>query len=475
MDWYNGVSGPCLELLVVITGDAKRFIGRQFNDSSVQNDMKRWRFKVIDRNGKPYVEFTQNRVITVPAAFDQRQRAETMEAAKLAGLNVLKLVNEPTAAAVAFGMREKGNKTVLIYDFGGGTFDVSILKCQDGGHFEILSSAGHMHIGGQDIDNIIVNYAIEEYNKSHPNKFPEDKPKFMRRLNEACTKAKIELSGQIKSTMISVDLANDQDWKVDLNKAKFNEMIQSTIAGTLKIVDQALSRASLKTQDIDYVILAGGSTRIQLVREMLTEKFSKEKIWCKINPDEAVAIGASLIASSMQRDTPISLKLNIQEKTPLSLGVDYRHDYFAVVIPRGTVYPCKLDRVGGTSVDNQKEAEMTIYEGERKKASSNRKIGRVNLILENQNAKSSYKIKNIFEIDGNGILHVTTVEVDTENSANLEIQYDGLSYKEDDIQRVLAEAEAHKEEDADFESKLNSLKILEELLEQLNELKTMVQ
>ncbi|PAV79805.1 hypothetical protein WR25_09298 [Diploscapter pachys] len=402
MDWYDSVSGPCLKLLVV-TGDAKRFIGRQFNDSSVQNDMKRWRFKVIDRNGKPHVEFTQNRGARVRSA--EQISSEV--------LKYMKKIAEAT-----FALKNSMMKVELIPEL----FTQANSRCSDNGPGSIRSTSTSGNYGSR-----------------------------------------------------QVDLANDQDWKVDLSKAKFNEMIQSTIAGTLKIVDQALGRASLKTQDIDYVILAGGSTRIQLVREMLTEKFSKEKIWCKINPDEAVAIGASLIASSMQRDTPISLKLNIQEKTPLSLGVDYRHDYFAVVIPRGTVYPCKLDRVGGTSVDNQKEAEMMIYEGERKKASSNRKIGRVNLILENQNAKSSYKIKNIFEIDGNGILHVTTVEVDTGNSADLEIQYDGLSYKEDDIQRILAEAEAHKEEDADFESRLNSLKILEELLEQLNELKTMVQ
>ncbi|PAV58114.1 hypothetical protein WR25_25262 [Diploscapter pachys] len=309
--------------------DSKRFIGRQFDDFSVQSDMKLWPFNVVSNEGKPLVKLTQNgrekklaaeeisaevlkmmkmiaekylndrvtkAVITVPANFDQRQRHATMEAAKLAGLGVIQLVNEPTAAAVAYGLHNKGTNKVLVYDFGGGTLDVSIVMCEGNNVIKVLATSGHNHLGGQDLDKIIMNHALNNFSN-----FPKHNARMMKRLLEMCTEAKIALSAHETTTILVDDTSSDDGWKLTLTRNKFDELCGKIIRGTIDIVNEALRQAKMKESDIDIVILAGGSTRIAMVQNLLKEKFGDEKIWNRHNPDEVVAKGAALVAKALTR------------------------------------------------------------------------------------------------------------------------------------------------------------------------------
>ncbi|PAV67101.1 hypothetical protein WR25_24637 [Diploscapter pachys] len=380
-----------------IVYDSKRFIGRQWNDESVQSDMKDWRFKVVDKNGKPHVQITRNEkekfisaeeisseilkaikliaknylnedvthaVITIPANFRQRQKVETIKAAKLAGLNVLKLINEPTAAAIAYGFQNEVDKIVLVYDFGGGTFDVSILKCKGSTYFRCLGNAGHMHLGGQDIDKILVAYVIKEHLKTNPKRFRKDHPLYRRRLEEMCRKQKEVLSFNEGPAAITVEMGTEDSDVIDvkLTRKKFNELILKTVKGTLDYVDKAMMRASLDVNDIDQV-------------------------W---------------------------------------------------------------ESVSGTSYDNQTAVDVCLYEGERMISSLNHKIGEVHLDLQDGMERRGYPIKYIYEIDSNGILNVTVVEQATGHQAQLRIRYDGSGHTEDDVENIIYEAEKHLREDKDF-------------------------
>ncbi|PAV89899.1 hypothetical protein WR25_15216 isoform C [Diploscapter pachys] len=291
--------------------DSKRFIGRQYNDESVQEDMKSWPFKIIDDKGKPLVKLTHNNeekklaaeeisaevlkmmkkiaenhlrkevtraVITVPAHFDQRQRHSTMEAAKLAGIEVIRLVNEPTAVAIAYGVHNQGKKNVFIYDLGGGTFDCSIVKCNGSNKISVVATGGHKHLGGQDFDKIIADYALENFKN-----FPRNNPKMMRRLIKECTEAKMTLSCHGTATIFIDSTVSDDGWKLILTRDKLNQLIDKKLRGTLDIVDEALRTANMKATDIDIVILAGGSTRILMVQDLLEKKFSKDKLWYDSN------------------------------------------------------------------------------------------------------------------------------------------------------------------------------------------------
>ncbi|PAV89898.1 hypothetical protein WR25_15215 [Diploscapter pachys] len=377
--------------------DSKRFIGRQYNDESVQEDMKSWPFEIINDKGKPLVKLTHNNeekklaaeeisaevlkmmkkvakkslpneqkvtraVITVPAHFDQRQRHSTMEAAKLAGIEVIRLVNEPTAVAIAYGVHNQGKKNVFIYDLGG---------------------------GGQDFDRIIADYALENFKN-----FPRNNPKMMRRLIEECTEAKITLSCHGTATIFVDNPASDDGWKLILSRDKLNQLIGKKLYGTLSIVDKTLRTAKMKKTNIDIVILAGGSTRILMVQDLLEKKFGKDKVWNKHNPDEVVAKGAALVAKSLTNSSSDSLQLYFNDIVPLSIGQKIYGNKMLVAIPRGTKYPCKFEQNTITSEDNQSFIPFTIYE------------------------------------DKNGILNVTSIETANGNRASIQIQYDGCSHKD---------------------------------------------
>ncbi|PAV89605.1 hypothetical protein WR25_19648 [Diploscapter pachys] len=296
-------------------------------------------------------------VITVPANFDQRQRHATMEAAKLAGIEVMQLLNEPTAAAIAYGLHNKGTNKVLVYGFGGGTLDVSIVMCEGNNVIKVLATSGHNHLGGQDLDKIIMNYALKNFSN-----FPKHKAKMMKRLLDMCTEAKIALSAYETTTILIDDASSDDGWKLKLTRNKFDELCGKTIRGTIDIVNEALRQAGMNESDIDIVILAGGSTRIAMVQNLLKEKFGDEKIWKRHNPDEVVAKGAALVAKAIAR-SPSSNSLQLAIK------------------------------MIETSIDKQESMSSDIYEGERKQCKYNFKIGNIKLNLKNQNSRKGYEIK----------------------------------------------------------------------------------
>ncbi|PAV61518.1 hypothetical protein WR25_09849 isoform B [Diploscapter pachys] len=472
-----------------IVYDSKRMIGRQFIDKPIQDDMKLWPFKVVDQVGKPHVELNINgqeklvapeevsaeilkeirgnvehslgkkisrAVITVPAYFDNKQRQETMNAAEKAGLTVLRLVSEPTAAAIAYNLSNQIDDNILIYDLGGGTFDVSIVKSHSGKKLLVLAIQGHTHLGGQDFDQGIMEYALEEF-KSEGKSFPEDRPKAMKRLRTACMEAKHKLTFQDKPYEIQIE-CEGAVYTCMLTKEKLEEICGPKIRGTLDVVDQALKMAELKEDQIKYVLLVGGSTRIPLVQNLLKEKFGGEhKMLHGINPDHAVAHGAAIYAHMLKKVTPepkprikdpetkpattisapvppphpsSALQLEVQDIIPLSIGFECRGGLFQPVIEKGTKFPYKKETTSCTAYDNQGSVFSGIYEGERANVKNNFKLGEVGLRLLNKKEKQGYKLKETFEIDINGILHVTTTEIATGNKAEIEISYNGCAHKE---------------------------------------------
>ncbi|PAV63212.1 hypothetical protein WR25_27026 [Diploscapter pachys] len=354
-----------------------------------------------------------------------------MKAAELAGLRVLRLINEPTAAAIAYGQRDNlDGKTVMIYDLGGGTFDVSIVKGETKS-LQVISIGGHNHLGGQDFDQLIMKYVIEKYKEEKKKDFPTSKPKLMNRLRKACLESKHTLSHREQPAQIHIEnVTEDEDFNCELSREKLNELIGPMLEGSLSVVDAALKHAKLNEQNIDYVLLIGGSARIPMVQELLARKFGKEKLRYRINPDEAVALGASLLAHDLERYPNIedntnkgrafqndvgivgiaksgnsnppkdrhNYTCNIRDIIPLSIGLGLRGGKFLRVIERFKEYPCKVT----------------------------------------------------FEIDINGILNVTKEEVETGKKAEIQMRYDGKAHSEDDVEKIVEEAKRHEREDKEF-------------------------
>ncbi|PAV77993.1 hypothetical protein WR25_00888 [Diploscapter pachys] len=403
-------------------------------------------------------------VITVPAHFDHRQRQETMNAAKLAGLKVLRLINEPTAAAIAYRQKDDlEKKTILIFDLGGGTFDVSIVKVNTA--LKVIAVSGHNHLGGQDFDQLIMQFVKEEYRKQNNKEFPTHSTKLLNRLRKNCQEAKHLLSFREQPVTINIDFNGEEGFNCVLTREKLNEMIEPMLKGSLDVVDQALQQANLKEKSIDLVLLIGGSTRIPLMQALLGKKFGKTKLRNRINPDEAVALGASILAHdlkiypdnigenlTLRNGKNPSNNDDLSEITPLSIGLQLRGQRFLKIIEKGTKYPCRATKSLATAYDNQIGSFSGIYEGERANVDNNKKFGEIKLELENKKAKRGYQLEVLFEIDINGILHVTKTEVEAGKTAEIEIKYDGKSYKDADIKRIVEEAGSHKREDEEFEN-----------------------
>jgi len=392
-------------------------------------------------------------VITVPAYFNDSQRKATKDAGAIAGLEVLRIINEPTAAAIAYGLdKRKESRNVLIFDLGGGTFDVSLLNIQDG-IFSVIATAGNTHLGGEDFDNNMVAFFVEQIKKKY-SKDISDSPRALRRLKTACERAKRTLSSALTADVEVDSLFEGQDLAMKITRAKFEELNASLFAQCFEPVSQVMSDSKYKKEDITDVVLVGGSTRIPKVQEMLQEFFGGKELNKSINPDEAVAYGAAVQAAILTGQSGDATKdLLLLDVTPLSLGVDTIGGVMNVLIKRNTTIPCQKSDEFTTVEDNQDEIEFNVYEGERPHVDSNHKLGSFTLTGIPPAKRGEPKVMVTMTIDANGILTVNAVDKATKRKAQVVITNSAGRLPQTEIDRMIQESERFKKDDAKIRSK----------------------
>ena len=452
----------------------KRFMGRKFDDPEVQRTMRLVPYKVtaapngdvrVVMGGREYSppeisamilqklkldaeaklgERVSQAVITVPAYFNDAQRQATKDAGTIAGLEVLRIINEPTAAALAYGLDKRRDEIIAVYDLGGGTFDISILRLGDG-VFEVVATNGDTHLGGDDFDQRIIDWICEEFRREHGIDLRQDRMA-LQRLKEAAERAKIELSSMLQTEInlpfITADASGPKHLSLTLTRAKLEQLVADLIARTVGPCQQALQDAGLTAQQVDQVVLVGGQTRMPAVVEQVRRLFGKEP-HKGVNPDEVVAIGAAIQAGVLRGEVRDVLLLDV---TPLTLGVETLGGVMTPLIPRNTTIPTSKSEVFTTATDNQTQVEIHVLQGERPMAAENKSLGRFILDGILPAPRGVPQIEVTFDIDANGILHVSAKDKGTGKEQRIVIQpSSGLT--KDEIERMVREAEAHAAED----------------------------